>query len=177
MRRGRSIGSMFRHAVRIRLSNSASHRDRHCEPLLQTRRNAPRRDAPEGCKNPWPRNEGVGNAGCSGTRSRACSVVVVTRVSHHEYPDHPAFPHAMVLTVSSELSPVTNSFLSPSSTDMTCLSPVGPTHLRQLSISNGCQDHTALPYASAPFVSTPFDRCNSLARLTLPRPPHPAPRL
>jgi hypothetical protein len=33
-----------------------------------------------------------------------------------------------------------------------CLSPVGPTHLRQLSISNGCQDHTALPSASAPFV-------------------------
>jgi len=39
--------------------------------------------------------------------------------------------------------PATNSFLSPSSTDMACLSPVGPTHLRQLGISNGCQDHTA----------------------------------
>src|SRR5882757_3260554 len=36
--------------------------------------------------------------------------------------------------------------------------PVGPTRLRQLDTSNGCQDHTALPYASAPFVSTPFDR-------------------
>jgi len=36
--------------------------------------------------------------------------------------------------------------------------PVGPTCLRQLDTSNGCQDHTALPYASAPFVSSPFDR-------------------
>src|SRR5882672_4696529 len=36
--------------------------------------------------------------------------------------------------------------------------PVGPTRLRQLDTSNGCQDHTFLPYASAPFVSTPFDR-------------------
>jgi hypothetical protein len=42
--------------------------------------------------------------------------------------------------------------LSPSSADMDCLSPVGPTRLRRLSISNGCQDHTVLPYALAPFV-------------------------
>jgi hypothetical protein len=45
--------------------------------------------------------------------------------------------------------------LSPSSADMDCLSPVGPTHLRQLDTSNGCQDHTASPSASAPFVCTP----------------------
>jgi hypothetical protein len=36
--------------------------------------------------------------------------------------------------------------------------PVGPTRLRQLDTSNGCQDHTASPYASAPFVCAPFDR-------------------
>jgi hypothetical protein len=33
-----------------------------------------------------------------------------------------------------------------------CLNPVGSTHLRQLDTSNGCQDHTVLPYASALFV-------------------------
>jgi hypothetical protein len=38
---------------------------------------------------------------------------------------------------------------------MVCLNPVGPTHLRKFSTSNGCQDHTALPSASAPFVSVP----------------------
>src|SRR6266436_3974985 len=38
--------------------------------------------------------------------------------------------------------------LSPSSADMDCLSPVGPTRLRQLDTSNGCQDHTVLPSAA-----------------------------
>ena len=30
-----------------------------------------------------------------------------------------------------------------------CLNPVGSTHLRQLDTSNGCQDHTVLPYAAS----------------------------
>jgi hypothetical protein len=29
---------------------------------------------------------------------------------------------------------------------------------RQLGTSNGCRNHTVLPYASAPFVCAPFDR-------------------
>jgi hypothetical protein len=41
----------------------------------------PRRDPPEFCKKPSA-PEGVGNAGCPRTRSRACSVEN-TRVSHH----------------------------------------------------------------------------------------------
>src|ERR1700737_3339697 len=36
--------------------------------------------------------------------------------------------------------------------------PVGPTRLRQLDTSNGCQNHTLLPYATTPFVCAPFDR-------------------
>ena len=35
-----------------------------------------------------------------------------------------------------------------------CLSPVGPTRLRWLDISNGCQNHTTSPYA-APSTATP----------------------
>jgi len=31
---------------------------------------------------------------------------------------------------------------------MRCQSPVGPTPLRSLDISNGCQDHTTSPYAA-----------------------------
>jgi len=31
-------------------------------------------------------------------------------------------------------------------------------NLRQLDTSNGCQDHTVLPYAIAPFVYAPVDR-------------------
>jgi len=33
-----------------------------------------------------------------------------------------------------------------------CSDPVGSTHLRRLDTSNGCQDHTVSPYASAPVV-------------------------
>src|SRR6266568_5259480 len=67
--------------------------------------------------------------------------------------NHPAFPHAngsnglwrtlpgdefVFATVVGELT--------------TCLRPVGPTRLRRLDTSNGCQDHTLLPSASAPLV-------------------------
>jgi hypothetical protein len=62
--------------------------------------------------------------------------------------------------------------------------PVGPMHLpRKLDTSNGCRDHTLLPYASASFVlraalrsrvSTPARAppCDRLARRRRPRPPH-----
>ena len=53
-------------------------------------------------------------------------------------------------------------------------------NLRRLDTSNGCRDHTVLPYALAPFVlragiahETP--PCDTVTRPTLPRPPHPAP--
>jgi hypothetical protein len=120
-----------------------------------------RREAPELCED-FPPKEGVGNAGCPRTRSRACSVVS-TRVSHHEYAGNTRHSRTMVLTVSSAL-PGDEFVLSPSSSDMACLSPVGPTRLRQLSTSNGCQDHTALPYATASVVCAPFDRSRTEAR-------------
>ena len=40
------------------------------------------------------------------TRSLVCSVLVAHECSHRRPPEHPAFPHAMVLTVSFGLSPV-----------------------------------------------------------------------
>jgi hypothetical protein len=47
--------------------------------------------------------------------------------------------------------------------------PVGPTSLRQLDTSNGCQDHTALPSAEALFVSHVPDRSQaSINRRTRP---------
>src|SRR5258705_7816490 len=64
-----------------------------------------------------------------------------------------------------------------------CQARLGPTRLRKFSTSNGCQDHTALPYAEKHLSSarrlslTRFiSPCNHVARQTLPRPPHPAPR-
>src|SRR5438552_19061315 len=62
-----------------------------------------------------------------------------------------------------------------------CPHPVGPTRLRQLDTSNGCQDHTVLPSASASlanalcFAHRPKPALRNLTRSTLPRPPHPIP--
>jgi hypothetical protein len=52
---------------------------------------------------------------------------------------------------------------------------------RQLDTSNGCRDHTVLPYASAPFVLHALIAHERFALRspcapTLPRPPHPLPR-
>jgi hypothetical protein len=41
---------------------------------------------------------------------------------------------------------------------MVLLTRLDQQHLRGLDISNGCQDHTTSPYASAPFVRAPVDR-------------------
>src|SRR3981189_2649046 len=43
------------------------------------------------------------------------------------------------------------------------LSPVGPTCLRELNTSNGCQDHTALPSATTSFVCAPLITHGSFA--------------
>src|SRR3979411_3089338 len=61
-------------------------------------------------------------------------------------------------------------------------SPVGLVNLRQLDTSNGCQDHTALPYAATSFVCV---SCSAHGKPALrarfppprPRPPHPIPTL
>jgi hypothetical protein len=82
-----------------------------------------------------------------------------TRVSSPQvHRSHPAFPHAMVLTAYFVLSPATNSSCHRHQRIKACLSPVGPTRLRQLDTSNGCQDHTALPSAATSFVCAPLDR-------------------
>ena len=127
-----------------------------------------------------------GTPGAHGTRSRACSVVVARALVTTSTRDHPTFPHAMVLRFTPR-SPWRRIRLVTVVGELTAYPrPVGPTCLRQLDTSNGCQDHTASPSASTSFVSAPFDRSRvwlnpkpalqSLARLTLPRPPHPAPR-
>jgi hypothetical protein len=95
--------------------------------------------------------------GARRTRSLACKVKVAHECRHHRYSRiHPAFPHAMVLTAYFVLSPATNSSCHRHQRIKVCLSPVGPTRLRKFNTSNGCQDHTALPSAHAPFVSAPL---------------------
>jgi hypothetical protein len=67
---------------------------------------------------PPPGNEGAGNAGRTmrpqpRVRNKTKHTSIVTTVT----PEQPGIPRAMVLTVSFVLSPVTNSFLSPSPAD------------------------------------------------------------
>jgi hypothetical protein len=63
-------------------------------------------------------------------------------------------PCAMVLTTYNALSSATNSCLSPSSSGLAARRVRSDLmHLRGLDTSNGCQDHTPSPHASAPFVS------------------------
>ncbi len=97
--------------------------------------------------------------------------------------NHPAFPHAMVLTVSFVLSPVTGLFCHRRSADMV-LSKPGWADLTSANLTpaSGRQDHTTSPYAGNISRPRAVDRsqahhppCNPVARKTLPRPPHPHP--
>ena len=107
--------------------------------------------APEVCKNHSPRKtEGVGNAGCAThpqprVRNKTKHTSVVTTVA----PGSPGIPARNGFTAYIVLSPVSEFVLSPSSANIACLSPVGPTRLREFNTSNGCQNHTALPYAES----------------------------
>ena len=68
---------------------------------------------------------------------------------------NPAFP-AQWLYGLYALFPATNSFCHRRQRIEICLSPVGPTRLRWLDISHGCQNHTTSPYA-APSPVPPID--------------------
>src|SRR5216683_7733213 len=123
--------------------------------------------------------------GAQCTHSLACEMGNKhTSNSPQVHRDHPAFPHAMVLTAYFVLSPVSEFVLSPSSADFRfCQTRSGRLNLRKFNTSNGCQDHTALPSAysiSRPHALRPLTRfispCDPRTCPTLPRPPHPAPR-
>src|SRR4030088_2493723 len=81
--------------------------------------------------------EGVGNAGGPLHPQPRVRSVESTRVFTTVAPEHPAFPHAMVLTASFVLSPVTGLFCHRRQRIWFCLNPVGPTQLRNLDASVG----------------------------------------
>ena len=113
--------------------------------------------------------EGVGNAGCPLHPQPRVQCVGSTRVSSPQvHRDHPAFPHAMVLTAYFVLSPVTGLFChrrprtnvapKPGRADITSAN---------LTPASGRQDHATSPYATTSFVSSPFDR-SQVFQLALP---------
>ena len=95
-----------------------------------------------------PRREGAGNAGCAlHPRSR---VQWVEGNAHEHTGSAEAIRHSLrngftAYTCSSRRR---IPFCHRRQRIEICLSPVGPTRLRWLDISNGCQNHTTSPYAA-----------------------------
>jgi hypothetical protein len=132
---------------------------------------------------PLGKSEGAGKTGCALHPRSRVQIVVERRTRAYRFSgDTPAFPAQWLYGLCRAL-PGDEFVLSPSSADMADRTRLDRLRLRRLDISNGCRDHTVLPYASAPFVcmppiahgpfaSPPYDR---VSRPTLPRPPLPAP--
>jgi hypothetical protein len=80
--------------------------------------------------------------------------------------------------------PGDRALLPPSPADMFCLSPVGPTQLRELDASVGASGPHDFAVRNNISRQRAVDRsqahhlpCDPIARKTLPRPPHPAPNV
>ena len=128
--------------------------------------------------------EGVGNAGCPlHPRPRVHFVLVErTRVTTST-PESPGIPARNGFNSVCRALPGDRAVLPPSPADMFCLSPVGPTQLRELDTSvgvSGPHDFAVRCNISRPRA---VDRsqahhppCHPIARKTLPRPPQPTPR-
>jgi hypothetical protein len=148
---------------------------------LQAQLRIPAARAPKLCIYHSPK-EGAGNAGRPVHPQPRVQNVESTRVSSPQvHQNSPAFPHAMVLTVSFVLSPVIG-LLSPSLADYGFVVPGWAFKTSaNLTPAPGRQDHTTSPSAPASLVCARRDRsrknppCDPIARSTLPRPPHPVP--
>ena len=141
---------------------------------------------PEVCINVTLENQRAqGTPGACCTRGLVCNKRTRKRTRAYRYrrsiPTFPAqWPYGLCRAL-----PGDEFVLSPSPAELTAASKPGwiSQTSAELDTSNGCQDHTVLPYASAPFVCAPSahsrsDRpANTACAPTLPRPPQPAPTL
>ena len=125
----------------------------------QTRLRAPRREAPELCIYLSPPLRAWGMPGARCTRSLVCSVLVAHEYSPQVHRDHPAFPHAMVLTACFVLSPVTG-LVCHRHQRILAVSVRSDRHASaNLTPASGRQDHTTSP--SAAIVSRQRAPCRS----------------
>src|SRR5260221_167194 len=98
--------------------------------------------------------------GAQCNHSLACEIDKAHERSHHRFTGvDPAFPAQWFYGLLRALPG-----------DQACLTPSPALLIADLTPASGRQNHTTWPYASASFVRL------AIARLTLPRPPHPAPR-
>jgi hypothetical protein len=91
------------------------------------------------------KSEGAGKTGCPW---HPRSVHRKLHTVDHRYPETPGFPCAMALRLIPRSPRRRIRLVTVVGGLKVCQNPVGPTRLRQLDTSNGCQDHTALPYAA-----------------------------
>ena len=108
-----------------------------------------------------------------------------THTSNNEYPESPGVPARNGFNGFLRALPGDRALLPPSPCGLKVLSsPVEPNEPPQdLTPASRRQDHTTSPYAATSLVRSlliahgPFANppCNHVARLTLPRPPHPIP--
>jgi hypothetical protein len=112
----------------------------------------PSRDAlrPRLCNEPAQKIRGRGERRVPAAPAAPCAKVESTRVLTADTPEHPAFPHAMVLTVYSVISPVTGLVCHRHRrNEASPRSPVGQeAPSANLTPASGRQDHTASPSAS-----------------------------
>src|SRR3981189_1170119 len=102
------------------------------------------------------KREGAGNAGCAlHPRSRVQCAQKDAHTSIQVQRRQSDIPCAMALRLIAR-SPRRRIRLVTVAGELTAYPhPVGPTRLRQLDTSNGCRNHTVLPYATTPFVCAP----------------------
>jgi len=101
--------------------------------------------------------------GAQCTRSLACDKNKAHELVTTGPPESPGIPYAMVLTAYFVLSPATNSSCHRHPRIRFVEARSGRLSLREFNTSNGCQDHTALPSALAPFVCVPFVSSRALS--------------
>jgi hypothetical protein len=115
------------------------------------------------------------------TRGLVCKTVQKHTRAYRYRRGHPGIPCAMALRLIPRSPRRRIRLVTVADGLKDCLDPVGSTRLRQLDTSNGCQDHTASPYAASPVVCTLCSLtdkarpANTTTRPTLPRPPQPVP--
>jgi hypothetical protein len=130
---------------------------------------------------PPKREQGMPGARC--TRGLVCKIVRRNAHEHTGSAETLRHPPRNGFTAYAVLFPATNSSCHRHRRIEGFVAPGwARKNLRRFDTSNGCQNHTVLPYATAPFVLHAGVRSRktalrTFAHSTLPRPPHPLPNV
>src|SRR5260370_23677227 len=124
-----------------------------------------------------------GMPGARCTRGAVCTCIGRTHTSNNEHTGIARHSRTQWFYGLCRALPGDRALLPPSSAEMFCLSPVGPTQLRELDTSVGASGPHDFAVREKRLSSASVDRsripetppCDPIARQTLPRPPHSTP--